>query len=407
MTEQTTTAADLAKAALAPYLGDNQSRGNKLFSILSTELAIAAVGKRDLAGARHIFEQIPAPAPEIKTVIMALSLSEVLDHANDPTAMRQAILELKKRLDGMADKDLAHSLLHNLAVLHYQLASILEARQADDETFGAWNECLNFWEESVFINPQFWNRESQRFAAPGKSVTPFNDDEITAINAQFKRENFDNRFVEYTMEKIEANDESGLERYLSLLTSAGENPRESLAMLGRRYNAFKADIDRNDPRTDQWGFVICNLLVHIRIDETDGRDTTSFTADLESLRKARSVFPEYSDFQKANREFTTNMLNALQRGAMGEFSSAGQLLEKLLRDKPAGIQLGSIEGSLRVLREAAKDPNAAAEGGKKIAAEFDKMYSAMRNLNIKKANPDDDKSSKKLKSVQSRTPVDI
>ena len=92
---------------------------------------------------------------------------------------------------------------------------------------------------------------------------------------------------------------------------------------------------------------------------------------------------------------------------MGEFSSAGQLLEKLLRDKPAGVQLGSIEGSLRVLREAAKDPNAAAEGGKKIAAEFDKMYSAMRNLNIKKANTDDDKSSKKLKSVQSRTPVDI
>ncbi|MDP6717640.1 MAG: hypothetical protein QGF59_03255, partial [Pirellulaceae bacterium] len=135
--------------------------------------------------------------------------------------------------------------------------------------------------------------------------------------------------------------------------------------------------------------------------------TTSFTTDLESLRKARSVFPEYSDFQKANREFTTNMLDALQRGAMGEFSSAGQLLEKLLRDKPAGVQLGSLEGSLRVLREAAKDPNAAAEGGKKMTAEFDKMYSAMRNLNIKKANIDDDKSSKKLKSVQSRTPVDI
>jgi|GEM_PF-2015289 len=398
---------DLAKAALAPYLSDNQSRGNRLFSILSTELAIAAVGKRDLAGARHIFEQIPAPAPEIKTVIMALSFSELLDHANDPTGVRQAILELKKRLDSMADKDLAHSLLHNLAVLHYQLASILEAQQAVDETFGAWNECLNFWEDNVFLNPQFWNRESQRFAAPGKSVTPFNDDEIAAINIQFTLENFVNCFVEYTMEKIEASDESGLEHYLSLLTSTGENPRKNLAMLGRRYNAFKADIDRNDPRTDQWSFIICNLLVHIRIDATNGRDMTSFTTDLESIREARSAFPEYSDFKKAKREFTTNMLNALQRGAMGEFSSAGQLLEKLLRDKPAGVQLGSLKEPLQVLREAAKDPNAAAEGGKKIAVEFDKMYSAIRNLNIKKANTDNDKPSKKLKPVQSRTPVDI
>ncbi len=398
---------DLAKAALAPYLSDNQGRGSKLFSILSTELAIAAVGKHDLAGARHIFEQIPAPAPEIKTVIMALSLSEVLDHTNDPAAVRQTILALKERLDGMADKDLAHSLVHNLAVLHYQLASILEAGQAVDEAFGAWNECLNFWEENVFVNPQFWNRESQRFAAPGGTVTPFSDDDIAAINTRFKLESFVTPLVEYTLERIEASDEPGLESYLSLLTSAGENPRDNLAMLGQRHNAFKSDIGRDDPRTDQWGFLICNLLVHIRIGETDGRDMTSFTADLESLREARSVFPEYSDFQKAKREFTTNMLNALQRGAMGEFATAGEFLEKLLRDKPAGIQLGSLEGPLRVLREAAKAPDAAAENSKKMTAEFDKMYSAMRNLNIKKASTDDDNSSKKLKPAQSKDPVNI
>ena len=178
-------------------------------------------------------------------------------------------------------------------------------------------------------------------------------------------------------------------------------------MLGQRHNAFKSDIGRDDPRTDQWGFLICNLLVHIRIGETDGRDMTSFTADLESLREARSVFPEYSDFQKAKREFTTNMLNALQRGAMGEFATAGEFLEKLLRDKPAGIQLGSLEGPLRVLREAAKAPDAAAENSKKMTAEFDKMYSAMRNLNIKKASTDDDNSSKKLKPAQSKDPVNI
>ena len=169
----------------------------------------------------------------------------------------------------------------------------------------------------------------------------------------------------------------------------------------------ESGIGRDDPRTDQWSFVICNLLIHIRIGETDGRDMTSVIADLESLREARSAFPEYSDFQKAKREFTTNMLNALQSGAMGEFSSAGESLAKLLRDKPAGIQLGSLEGSLRVLREAARDPDAAAGSGKKMAAEFDKMYSAMRNLNIKKASTDDDKSSKKLKPAQSKTPVNI
>ncbi|MFM1547868.1 MAG: tetratricopeptide repeat protein [Lentisphaeria bacterium] len=398
---------DLAKAALAPYLSDHQSRGSKLFSILSTELALAAVGKRDLAGARHIFQQIPAPAPEVKTVIMALSLSEVLDHADDPTAIRQAILELKKRLDGMEDKDLAHSLLHNLSVLHYQLASVLEVEQAVDETFDAWNECLNFWEENIFTNPRFWNRENLRFAAPDETVTRFNDDEIIAINNQFKLENFVNRFVEYTLEKIKASDEPGLERYLSLLAAASENRSESLAILGRHYNAFKADIDRNDPRTEQWSFLICNLLIHIRIGETDGRDMTSLTADLASLREARSVFPEYNDFQKAKREFTTNMLDALQRGAMGEFSSGGALLAKLLRDKPAGVPLGSVEGPLRILCEITKDPNAVAEGGEKMAAEFDKMYSAVRNLNIKKGNPDDDKPSKKLKPVQSKAPVNI
>lgn len=397
--------ADEARHVLSPYAKDTE-QASRLFSILSTELAIDAVAQRDQTRARMIFEEIPAPPPEITTVILALSLSEVLDNADEATGIRHAIRALSVRLE-MSDKYFVHSVIHNIAVLHFQLATVLEESNATDEIFDAWNDCLTFWEENVFIKTEFWNLEAKRFANPGGAGHQFAETEITAINRQFKLEAFVKMFIYYVIAKLDACDEEGCERYLALLSAAGDNARESFAMLGRELEIHKSQIARDDSRTENWTFVIISLLIQIRVGQAEGRDVEMFTCELQSLRDAQPNYETVSEFQKAKRKFTTSMLDVLQRGAMGEFASAGDALDKLLRNKPAGIDLHALEGSLRLLRETARDPDRAAEQGKKLNAEFDKMYSAIRNFNIKRAAGEDDKSSKKLKSVKQKSPLSI
>ena len=80
-------------------------------------------------------------------------------------------------------------------------------------------------------------------------------------------------------------------------------------------------------------------------------------------------------------------------------AAAGDQLEKILKEVPPGIDLGKHNRALRRLCKAARQPKQTAQKGVDLNSAFDKMYTAVRNHNMRKSS-DNAGPTRKKTSVQ-------
>jgi hypothetical protein len=291
----------------------------------------------------------------------------------------------------MEDEYLNYFMLHNLAVLYLKRAYAIEDGRDETSKTAAWTEVLQFWFRHVFANATYWNLAQARFVEDAKAVTPFTAQEIESLNQAAKDQYFVNIFIGFVLWYLAAGDEQGVDRHLTLLRQVAEQEdklKVYFRRLGEKVEKYLRAIDRGNELWNSWEFTIASLDLQVRVAEVLGLDHASAKEQLELYRQTRARYSSPSEYQKAKRQFNTVLLEAIQLGVRGNFTEAGEMIDKVLSTMPPGVDLAKVMDSLRLLREACKNPAAYAERGVNLSMQFEKAYAIVRTINVPKGKAD-------------------
>jgi hypothetical protein len=225
--------------------------------------------------------------------------------------------------------------------------------------------------------------EAARFAAAGEKGHSFSEDDVEEINKTFRERIFFNVFSQFALQSLKDGDDAAVQRYVDLLVLAGnraDSLNKCISGLSKQVNTELTTLAKDDPVHQSWGFRIGSLIIKKTVSGVFGKaDGPAMEAEIQVLRQCRDSYPTPAEFTEVRRRFNTDLLGALQDGAMGSFDSAGDVLEGLLKDIPPGLSIGANEERLRALRDYCKNPAQAANSGVDLNAEFQKLYKLIRD----------------------------
>lgn len=374
-----------ARDFLKPF-ADRSERDRQLFTFISAQLAIDDLRQHLERDAKAYLEEIPKPPREIKSLLVAWEVSDRLAQAGTLDELNQLIELLEERRGQMQDEYFNYFILHNLAVLYLKRAYVAEDSDiAHDERLAAWQNAIAFWFDRVIESGEYWNMGQSRFQEPGQAVRPFTSNELESIAQTAKDQYFINVFVGYILSYLSTGDEVSMDRHLQLLGEVAEREgklKSYFRRLGEKVERYLRSIPKSNELWNSWDFTVASLDLQVRIADVLGLDNSSATEQLELFRETRQRYASPVDYQQAKRQFNTLLLETIQVGVRGSFSEAGEMLDKCLRDIPPGVDLGKVHDSLKLLREACRNPAAYAERGVNLSQQFEKAYATVRTINI-------------------------
>ncbi len=370
---------DLARNILKPY-ADVSDKSKSLATVLSTEVALKAVADRDYGKARAIFEEIPDPPENIKDVCLLLSMTESLDQIDDFDQITDTIITITESLASVSDKQLFHTVVHNLGILHLKRAILAEELLGFSRINELWSTCIQHWQEHIFESEDYWNIEQEKIAIGGNRIKLFSPRELEAINKQFVDATFADTFIAYIMVFLEALDQEGIDRHLGLLNRVSEITDDRMVYysnLRRRYTRYLKKIGKQDERFVTWEFNIATMTVQSAIGEAlDMEEAEQYKLKLVSFIRCKEMYESPNEYRDAQKVHNTHLLDALHLGIGGKFSEAGGKLDKLLDRCPPGMLKEEVEAHIRELRESCLRPG---DEGDTLKDEFDKIYSLVKN----------------------------
>ncbi len=371
---------------------DQSERDRKLFTYLAAQGAIRHLKQNQLKEAKLALRDIAKPPREVVTILNAWDISDQLQRDENLLAPNDLIDTLTQDLGKMEDEYLNYFILHNLAVLHLRRAYQVENEIAGDETKrDNWQRSIDFWYQFIFANPSYWNLAQARFSDDDNKLRPFANEDIEKINQACKDQLFVNAFIGQALHCLSAGDEVGTQRHLHLLRIVADKDNKLKVYyrrLGEKVEQYLRGIDKTNPVWNSWEFTIASLSLQVQIADVLGLDHDNAQSQLELYRTTRTIYATPADYQRAKRQFNTELLEAVQVGVRGSFSEAGDLIDKILASIPPGVDLEKLNDNLRLLREACRNPAAYAERGINLSQQFEKAYATARTINLNKPKSD-------------------
>lgn len=374
---------------LLPY-ADQTPANQRLFRHVAGALAHEALLAGDTPAACERLAPLTAP-PEVESVKQALAAAAALAAVDytDPDSLAAAIGTVQKYAQNVADERLAHTLTHELAVLHLRHAHRREESEAPpDLAYQAWYDCIQFWFRCIFNSSAFWNMEQQRFTPAGRTPAVFSGNEITSINQKLKVDILLGALRAYLGVHFSRGDADGVQRHFALIETIGQTDGHLttyLTSIKHDLDDLRQRIDRNDPTWDTWDFAIAATKIQVATNEALQVKDEPLKEQLALLLDQRNKYATPSAMHRHRRSFTTDLLEALQEGINGNFGAAGQQLEDSLNSLPSGVSLGQLDGALRLLCEACRNPRAYEGGKANLVKDFEGMYARTRSFNPSKA----------------------
>lgn len=364
---------------LRPYVG-RSAKNRQLFSLLVTARCreLVAAGEHD--DACELLRGIDEPEGDLATVQYALRMYEVLGSIETVEDLAGACDALREILGVVQDKRVSHMVAHNLAILRLRYAVAAEEHVASHvERSQIWEETLDFWQRYVMRNLEYWNLEQDRLAGPNEVVRPFTASELEALSQRLAREALFDVFEAYIFAYLQAGDVEAINRFLELYRRLGENlgkAKPYIARFSEKVDTFLEKTTRNAPQWDTWDFAICALALQISINRILDLPSDPLERDLARWQEYSQIYEKPSDYTADRKRWTTALLHALQQGIQGNFSVAGNELQKVFDEIPPGMSLGALEDGLRRLQRYCRGP---LDEGVNLSHEFEKMYHRSRN----------------------------
>ncbi len=372
----------VAKDIIKPF-ADHSEQSNKLFTILASEVAKKAVKDKAYGTARSIFEEIPAPSKEIENVCVLLTMSESMESIDEYEAVNNTIMHLSNYLPKLDDGKLAHILVHNLGILHLKRALMVEEAVGFPKINEIWHSCLGFWEENIFKSQDFWNHEQARFSSDGQTLKPFSKREAEGICKKFLDDNFAEISIAYIIGWLDRNHAPGVERHLALLdkvSTMADSAMPNYEKLKSGFSALMKGIDRSDDRFLTWDFNVLHLSVKQAISNAlELDDADELQHRIETFEICRDRYESPKDYRLAQRQYNSNLLDALHLGINDKFSEAGNKLNLVLADIPPGMVTDEMVERLTEIREACRTTGGDGAKESKLKEDFEKLYTTVKS----------------------------
>ena len=380
-----------AYSILAPYAGltpANQRLCAYLASLMAQELFL----RGDLAGTRKLLE-VPDAPPVVQPILHALDVAAAVGGTDLARleSVSAALGVVRKALETTTDRFLLQSLHHNQGCLLLRRASLLEGAASDEDCRAAWREAYAFWQEKVFTTREYWNLEHQRLAPAGQVIRPFTNTELESVNQKFKLDVLLQFARSFFLLYLERGDEAGARRQVDLVELLGQSDgfvKTYLVRLVEDLDALLKRVDRTAPPYDQWGFLIATTRSQADLKRRLETPDEALERQVEAYVQMSTRYASPAELQQIRRSFYTNLLGALHDGIRGSFGPAGDRLDECLKDVPPGVHLEALDGPLRLLREACRNPSAHAQSASGLRKDFERVYQQVRDANISKGSDD-------------------
>ena len=371
----------VGKDILKPFVEETTGH-RKLFTTVCTELAVKAMSNKDYKQALTILEEIPDRSEAIESVSVLLSMAELLQNIENFESITQAIVQLTDYLSKVENRKLRHSIIHNLGIL--QLKRVIMAEENGDQSLldDLWLTCWQFWMEKIFKSQEYWNFEQEKFSGAGKPLKSFTQKEVEVIYKKFIDEHFADMFLSYIQNYLIEADEKGVARHLNLLqTIANEtgNSKNYYTKLQEQLIDFRKSINKTDERYSTWDFYILTLNIQCSISEIlNVNNADELNRKLDNFQEFRKKFQTPADYKKAQKQFNSNLLEALHLGIEKKFSEAGNRLQKVLKGEVPGVLVEETIEKLLIVRENCRRVSKAnSVGSEELKKSFEDLYSTI------------------------------
>ena len=370
----------VAQEILKPYV-EESAANRKLFSTICTEIAVKAISSKNYQQARLILEEIPDRSEVIEGVSLLLNMAELLQSVNDFESTTKAIAQLTDYLTKVDHPELRHSLIHNLAILQLKRVIMAEEMEAKNILDDLWRTCWQFWMDYVFTSQEYWNFEQRKFAGPGKAVKNFTQKEVEVIYKRFIDENFADMFISYLTSYLAEVDEKGVARHLGLLNTIGNetgNLKTYHSKLRERLSEVMKSVNKTDERYATWEFNILSLTIQSSTSNTlNLDDREEISRKLRNYQEYKEKYASPKAYRQAQKQFNSNLLDALHLGIDKKFAEAGNKLDKVLNGDFPGLLPEETIDRLLMVRESCRRFSKGTAGGDDLKKKFEDLYVAV------------------------------
>ena len=379
---------DAAVINLQPH-AEKTKLNQKLFYILSADLSRQALVAGNTKRAIEVLQQVKNPTGPISSALESLKISSLLDKLDSIEVVRETIDVLAESIQNVSDKLMKHNLQNNLGLLLLRLAILTEESETKENVADVWDNVLNFWESYVFSNREYWNMCLERIS-DADEFRPLPLKEIDGLNKKFRKDYLLNLFIGHLVLYIEQGSAADMQRHFDYIAKLGELDNNLGAYVGMADSAVKekvASFPKNDPILKTWDFVITYMSFQVISQEILKLQSIGpLEAQLEAYLEYRNHYGSPVEYMRAKKVFNTNLLDAMQSGINGKFRQAGDKLDETLNNKPSGVTLGELEEVLWELRDACRQASKAADDGRNLSHEFERLYQRVLNYTMQKGS---------------------
>ena len=375
----------VAKDILKPIL-DKSERSQKLFSVVCTKLAIDRVKSKDYSTARSLFEEIPSIPNEIKSLCVLLNMTEALESIENFDSVSYAIVRLSEHLSEIREDWLKNTLIHNLAILHLKQGIMSEDSGRKEIIDDVWQLCWKFLQENVLNSKEYWNYQQNKFGKEEQAGKPFTQKEANAISNNFVDEILSDMIIAYIISYADRADQSGVIRHINLLKSMGEfsgNLLNYFNDLNSRFKNLMGNIPKSDQRYQSWNMYLTDLQVQFSICEVlELSEEEEIKGKLEQYIVYSHQFDDPENFRDTQKEFNTNLLDAMHLGLNRDFSSAGIRIENILNQFPSSLIGDELRERLVIMRDECQSHKKANDEQQKLQTLFEHLYGMLKSKNL-------------------------